>query len=469
MPLSTPRLLALGAGFLLAAAPQAQTTALVIDDFEDGELTEYDQFQGGEASTLSVSGTASQGTSALSFATDADDYGGFTGFFRAVPGAPYDASGLDDPYLVFDLAATNGLTLEINFQDGDGTGGEVRNALVLPGDGEYQRYALSLATFLNTREVAFNDATLGNLVLTVINATGDGNSDTQETVLLVDNVRLVEGGIGVNEGVVAEDFNGGDYSANAGYFYFAGGEFIAAAPSTDTPDGSANAFQGMIDADGYGGYAGFGRAFPGSPIDVSGYETMSFFLKTSGAGRLEVNLQSDQVADAAEEGRDIVSFSDTGGEYVQYTIPLAALIQSQAQPVDLSAVTNYVFTVVGLTGDGNPDSAEFTFAVDRITFGGLTPPTAGETAPDVFALAPTTFPNPTAGAATVAFELATASTVSVDVFDLLGRRVAQVASRVQAAGPVALSVPTAELSSGVYVIRVVTAGGAATTRLTVVR
>ena len=78
------------------------------------------------------------------------------------------------------------------------------------------------------------------------------------------------------------------------------------------------------------------------------------------------------------------------------------------------------------------------------------------------------FPNPTRGAATVRFELAAAADVSLDIVDLLGRRVATLENGALAAGPheVALG---ADLPAGVYVVRLVADGVVSTSRLTVVR
>lgn len=75
------------------------------------------------------------------------------------------------------------------------------------------------------------------------------------------------------------------------------------------------------------------------------------------------------------------------------------------------------------------------------------------------------FPNPTAGRATVRFELAEAGAVRVDLVDALGRVVATLADGPYAAGPHEVAVDTSGLPAGVYAVRL----GGASRRLTVVR
>ncbi|HEX8297945.1 MAG TPA: T9SS type A sorting domain-containing protein [Rubricoccaceae bacterium] len=90
----------------------------------------------------------------------------------------------------------------------------------------------------------------------------------------------------------------------------------------------------------------------------------------------------------------------------------------------------------------------------------------GTGAPEVAVAA---FPNPTAGAATVEVRLADAADVSVEVFSVLGQRVARVDAGTLAAGTHALAVDTGAWATGVYVVRLTAGGQTATSRLTVAR
>ena len=80
-------------------------------------------------------------------------------------------------------------------------------------------------------------------------------------------------------------------------------------------------------------------------------------------------------------------------------------------------------------------------------------------------------PNPTGGAATVRLDLPAPADVRVAVYDVLGRRVATLASGALGAGAHALPFDAAPLASGVYIVRAEVGGGVGVLvrRLTVVR
>ena len=94
-------------------------------------------------------------------------------------------------------------------------------------------------------------------------------------------------------------------------------------------------------------------------------------------------------------------------------------------------------------------------------------PVAMEELPEGWALG-LSYPNPTSGAATIEFRLATAAEVQLHVYDVLGRRVSTLADGVLASGPHQVRVP-AGLASGTYVYRLHTPVGTQARRLTVVR
>ena len=79
-------------------------------------------------------------------------------------------------------------------------------------------------------------------------------------------------------------------------------------------------------------------------------------------------------------------------------------------------------------------------------------------------------PNPTTGETALRYQLATASSVTVEVFDVLGRQVGRVEAGSQSAGPQQVTFDVSALGAGTYVYRVRTAAGeTATGRLQVVR
>lgn len=455
---------AFAAASLLATAPSAQ---VVIDDFENGIGPGEFVFAGAEPGVLSLTTDTPEGSgSAVQFDVDADEYGGFTGFGQPVEGGALDVTGVMNPVVTFDVAATGTFTLEVNFQNTGGGGeGEIRNALRFNGgtDG-YQTFRLTLPSFFTTNAQTFEYDDVFQYVFTVLDAVGDGDTGTAETSVQIDNVQVVEG-LSFETNLSAFDFDSGDFSE---FFFFAGGEGIMAAPTTDTPDGSANAFNGMLDGDEFGGFAGFGATIAGAPIDVTGTESLNFFLRTNGPATLEVNIQTD-AASGGNEVRERIALSDTEGAYRMYSIPLEAFIQSSANAANLASVYNLVFTLVDIPGDSDPGTSEFSFDLDGVGFGVQAPPVAAEALPEVLDAAPTVYPNPTAGAATVSFELTEPTALQVAVFDVLGRRVATLAEGPQAAGPVQLAVRSGTLVPGTYLVRVQTEVGATTTRLTVAR
>ena len=89
-------------------------------------------------------------------------------------------------------------------------------------------------------------------------------------------------------------------------------------------------------------------------------------------------------------------------------------------------------------------------------------------APRAFALAAPA-PNPTTGDARVAFDVPTASDVSVVLYDLLGRRVATLAEGQMTAGRHEARLNAGALAPGVYVVRMQAGTFQATRRMTVVR
>jgi hypothetical protein len=78
-------------------------------------------------------------------------------------------------------------------------------------------------------------------------------------------------------------------------------------------------------------------------------------------------------------------------------------------------------------------------------------------------------PNPTRARATISIGVPAATDVSVEAFDVLGRRVATVHEGPLAAGVHALTVDTAGWPAGAYVLRMVAGDATRTERLVVVR
>jgi len=79
------------------------------------------------------------------------------------------------------------------------------------------------------------------------------------------------------------------------------------------------------------------------------------------------------------------------------------------------------------------------------------------------------YPNPTTGLAHFDLGLSQSGRVSLTAYDLLGRRVANIADEPMAAGWRIVDWNTAAVSNGVYVVRLESGGAAVTTKVVVVR
>jgi hypothetical protein len=79
------------------------------------------------------------------------------------------------------------------------------------------------------------------------------------------------------------------------------------------------------------------------------------------------------------------------------------------------------------------------------------------------------YPNPASGAATLRYALPTATDARIEVYNVLGQRVATLDSGPQAAGRVGQRLNTSRWPSGLYFVRLQAGGGVKTQRLVVVR
>jgi len=79
------------------------------------------------------------------------------------------------------------------------------------------------------------------------------------------------------------------------------------------------------------------------------------------------------------------------------------------------------------------------------------------------------FPNPSRSTVTLQYALPRASDVRVEVYDLLGRRVAAIEGAEKPAGRAEMQVDVRQLASGAYFVRLITNAGVQTQRFTVVR
>ncbi len=158
--------------------------------------------------------------------------------------------------------------------------------------------------------------------------------------------------------------------------------------------------------------------------------------------------------------QQVVEFS-AFGSYAENVIPPGQSGFVNAQGVPSANFADQWPLYQSSAGEGEIEMKPFTFI-------GATD-VAEEAGPEAAAGLGLPFPNPTAGRATLAVRLAAAATVDVSVFDALGRRVAVAASGPLAAGDHAVSLDTAALAPGVYVVRLVAGETVQSRRLVVTR
>ena len=250
---------------------------------------------------------------------------------------------------------------------------------------------------------------------------------------------------------------------------------VGAGPTADAEGAPDRAARVGIDPGQTGGYAGV--VFPGPPatMDVTDATALTFALRPGVQPAnlpltLEINLHEDRNGDGAYDGA-------TEDEYqALYTVTGASDFRTVTIPIGAFTDDNSVFRgaddgfdwsnlleiVVNVTG---PKGPAFSLGFDDLAFTGRA--TAGE--PDRAAGAGlAVYPNPATETATAAFDLDRPGAVRLEVFDVLGRRVATQAST-QAAGPARIPLAVGELGRGTYVVRVTAGGRVASQVLTVVR
>ncbi|WP_420455422.1 penicillin acylase family protein [Rubrivirga sp.] len=206
---------------------------------------------------------------------------------------------------------------------------------------------------------------------------------------------------------------------------------------------------------------------PGRTRTYDGVEALKDHLESVGAVSFEELQELTRVVrtnakypEYPATYQQVVEFS-AFGSYAENVIPPGQSGFVNAQGVPSANFADQWPLYQSSAGEGEIEMKPFTFigAVD----------VAEESGPDVAVGLGLPFPNPTAGAATVALRLDAAVGVDVSVFDALGRRVAVATSGLLPAGEHAVRLDTARLAPGVYVVRVVAGDAVQSRRLVVTR
>ncbi len=170
--------------------------------------------------------------------------------------------------------------------------------------------------------------------------------------------------------------------------------------------------------------------------------------------RIEISYGADDKVPEGSTGfsvaaslDDRATWTNVGGFDADGTTPHTTTLASPPTAIqsgDVSAGWTFDFSIVGteIVNDVYYAAIGTTGAFTNVTQG-----------PRAEALAFTASPNPASGAATLAFTLAAPTRVTVDVFDVLGRRVATLADGMPATGRQELTWNAEGLASGLYHVR----------------
>ncbi len=174
---------------------------------------------------------------------------------------------------------------------------------------------------------------------------------------------------------------------------------------------------------------------------------------TTSVGTADEALFVGQASDLAASSLLVLRTGDgldtTGDMVADYTVADFESLASDGQgSFDWTGGTT-LFTMLELTPAAGGDNIVANVGLDMSAF----LPTAGAPAPAPGAASLAVTPNPVRDAATVTLALEAAGTVTVEVLDVLGRRVALVHEGDLTSGRSTLSVDTSLLEAGVYVVR----------------
>ncbi|MEM1042529.1 MAG: SdrD B-like domain-containing protein [Bacteroidota bacterium] len=195
----------------------------------------------------------------------------------------------------------------------------------------------------------------------------------------------------------------------------------------------------------------------GGPVDLSDYEWVEFTASGQGDVRMLLEKASIRTSDHFSS-----SFSLTAGQR-RIRIPFADLRRTGGS--DGFAGEDAVVLSFFVWGNGSTE-APFALDVSDVVFG---KGSAGDGLLPAEPSLASAYPNPFAETVTLAFELPEAQQARLTVYDMLGRRVAVLASGEHEAGYHAVRFDGRHLSAGVYVYRLVLPGHVFSQRMTLVR
>jgi len=191
--------------------------------------------------------------------------------------------------------------------------------------------------------------------------------------------------------------------------------------------------------------------------DAEDFDDFGSSVSLSGTRALVGARFTDDTGDASGSAYTFILENRAWTQESKLTAPNAAASGLFGSSVSLTSNG----ALIGASGENSFTGSAYVFPLDSS-------PVATDVEPVGLATL-TVFPNPVSGHGTATFELAEVSDVSVGLYDALGRQVAQLADAPYAAGRHSLALATAELPTGVYVVRAQLGDTVRSTRLTIVR
>jgi hypothetical protein len=242
-----------------------------------------------------------------------------------------------------------------------------------------------------------------------------------------------------------------------------GGGVRLSMPASGTPTTTSLA----LDADGDGAYKG--TVAPGLQVTNT---TGRIPVPVPNPSAIAMTVPTGQMASQEMDFPDVEAAGWTWSlaetvPWLASTAAVGAAPGSVTLTVDASALAEgaYEASIAVILRNGAFERA-LTLPV-RLT---VTAPVSGEASPAPTVtrlLAPA--PNPTVLRATLRAELGQAGPMTIEIVDALGRTVLRLADGLRDAGAYTFEIDARSMPSGVYVVRMQTAEGSATQRLTVVR
>ncbi len=203
-------------------------------------------------------------------------------------------------------------------------------------------------------------------------------------------------------------------------------------------------------------------------LPTTGYidPNLSFAVRRTGSGQREliVEYSADETGEWTQTGLEFTSF-DMFDEFTLISVSFDEIEETFDNPIFRVRLRFGGDEEIRIGSSGN-------LRFNNVSFTGVMRESVSAENTDELPTAHTlhqNYPNPFNPATTIAFDLAHSAHVQIDVYDLLGRRVASLLDQFLEAGSHATHFDASALSSGVYIYRMQTESGEQLQRMTLVK